>query len=263
MIEGVDFVICPICNAKKRNLTKHMTMLHKLTKDQIVSTYPDIKLICDDTSKHISDYLKSQWKDPEYAKLHTYYATKEYGNPGGAANKGKPKSEITKQRMKAYANSEKGKSIRSKTMKRIVDQMNQDPKYTEIRRINGRVQMLKNLENEHYGHKRYKYNGVSYRSTWEVEVAKVLDSMQILYKYEYTRFKWVDAKGIERLYIPDFYLPDYNLYLEVKPDCFKTEATDAKLNSVILSGYEAVYISTKNSEEIKTIISNLCRTKTP
>lgn len=262
-IEGVDFVICPICKAKKRNLTKHMTMLHKLTKTEILTAYPNIQLICEDSSNLISKALEENWKDEEYARFHTYCATKEAGNPGGKSNKGKPKSESTKAKMKAFANSDLGKAIRSNNMKKTVERMNTDPKYTEIRRQNGRTQMLKNLENDHYGHKRYKHNGISYRSTWEVEVAKVLDALQIDYKYEATRFTWIDAEGIKRIYIPDFYLKDYGIYLEVKPECFVTEITDRKLQAVKQAGYEAVYVNSKDSIEVTKQICTLCRIKTP
>lgn len=63
--------------------------------------------------------------------------------------------------------------------------------------------------------KQYEYNGIKLDGKWEFDVAKYLDSQNI---------KWERPnKGIEyiwenstHLYFPDFYLPEYNMYIEVK-----------------------------------------------
>ncbi|RAT01366.1 hypothetical protein A6E27_22805 [Bacillus cereus] len=52
-----------------------------------------------------------------------------------------------------------------------------------------------------------------FRSTWEVELAELLTSLDTPYEYEPTRFYYKDHK---ESYLPDFYLPTYNVYLEVK-----------------------------------------------
>lgn len=52
-------------------------------------------------------------------------------------------------------------------------------------------------------------------SNWEIAVAKYLNSLNINWlrpKY----IPWVDSFGKNRKYFPDFYLPDYNLYLDPK-----------------------------------------------
>lgn len=68
-----------------------------------------------------------------------------------------------------------------------------------------------------------KYKGVLLDSTWELELAKRLDSLSI----EWIRpkpLKWVDTDGIEHNYFPDFYLPVFNLYLDPKnPQAFKVQ----------------------------------------
>lgn len=63
--------------------------------------------------------------------------------------------------------------------------------------------------------KPYDYNGIRLLGTWEVNVAKYLDKLNI---------EWIKPnKGIEyewnnsiHLYYPDFYLPKYDKYIEVK-----------------------------------------------
>lgn len=52
-----------------------------------------------------------------------------------------------------------------------------------------------------------------FRSTWECELAELLTSLDIPYEYEPTRFYY---KAYKESYLPDFYLPTYNVYLEVK-----------------------------------------------
>ncbi len=73
------------------------------------------------------------------------------------------------------------------------------------------------------------YNGFLMHSSWETLTAKWLDKHSI---------KWIRVvKGIpyiwknaEHLYFPDFFLPDYNKYIEVKG--YETERDRAKWRAV-------------------------------
>jgi len=55
--------------------------------------------------------------------------------------------------------------------------------------------------------------GETYRSTWEANFARILRFKNIDYKYEVKRFEF---KNEQKSYLPDFYLPIYNQYIEVK-----------------------------------------------
>jgi len=62
--------------------------------------------------------------------------------------------------------------------------------------------------------------GIVYlESSWELEIAELLDSLNI----EWIRPKfipWIDSNNKKRLYFPDFYLPNYHVYLDPKnPYC--------------------------------------------
>lgn len=60
-----------------------------------------------------------------------------------------------------------------------------------------------------------EYNGVLLDSTWELELAKRLDSLKI----EWIRpepLPWIDNNGKHHNYFPDFYLPKYKIYLDPK-----------------------------------------------
>ena len=72
----------------------------------------------------------------------------------------------------------------------------------------------------HLGGRTYKknhiYNGVHFDSSYEVIVAKELDKNNILWEKSKSFTYIVD--GISRHYTPDFYLPEYNVYLDPKND---------------------------------------------
>ena len=74
------------------------------------------------------------------------------------------------------------------------------------------------------GIKRQEYNGNTFDSGYEVKIAKWLDSNNIKWSKVYEPILWMDIKGKQHRYYPDFYLPDYNLYLDPKnPYCIKQQ----------------------------------------
>lgn len=62
-----------------------------------------------------------------------------------------------------------------------------------------------------------EYNGVMLGSTYEVEVAKSLDSFGVKWEKP-SRFNYIDPNGKARTYTPDFYLSDFDVYLDPKND---------------------------------------------
>jgi len=58
--------------------------------------------------------------------------------------------------------------------------------------------------------------GIHLRSKWELEVAKLLDLNNIFWLYEPFPIPYVDDNKDQHSIIPDFYLPKYNLMIEVK-----------------------------------------------
>lgn len=68
-----------------------------------------------------------------------------------------------------------------------------------------------------YSSKRIIYNGIRLDSTFELSVAKSLDYNHI--KWSRPNFMyWFDWRGKIHRYFPDFYLPDYDVYLDPKND---------------------------------------------
>lgn len=65
--------------------------------------------------------------------------------------------------------------------------------------------------------KSYEYNGFYFDSTWEVVLAKSLDENKINWVRP-ERLFYTDNECNLRYYYPDFYLEDYNVYLDPKND---------------------------------------------
>ena len=72
---------------------------------------------------------------------------------------------------------------------------------------------------------------VSMDSTWEVECAKRLDELGIHWiRNPSLKLKYTTRGRRARNYIPDFYLPDHDVYIEVKG--YWTEAARHKMKDV-------------------------------
>lgn len=66
------------------------------------------------------------------------------------------------------------------------------------------------------GIKRQYYNGLIFDSGWEVEIAKFLDSNNFEWIQPKQAVCWIDKKGKQRRYYPDFYLPKFAVFLDPK-----------------------------------------------
>lgn len=81
-------------------------------------------------------------------------------------------------------------------------------------------QIIKKLENKKYGKRTNvgsftgEYNGNKYKSSYELAVMKYFVKNNIRYEYEKYRFKLTCLSN--KFYRPDFFLPEQNLFIEVK-----------------------------------------------
>lgn len=97
----------------------------------------------------------------------------------------------------------------------------------------------------------FKFNGKRMRSSWEVKIASLLFEGKITYIYEPKRFG---------NYIPDFYLPDFDIYLEIKgwerPKAMKKlqDFIDAGNKTILIN--ESVYNKLNNVEDIVQMLDN-------
>lgn len=137
-------------------------------------------------------------------------------------------------------------------------------KLSETIRLNGRPKFseegLKNLS-EHakarglggyrpHPNRGTRYNGIWFDSLWEVALAKDLDLNQIKWTRPSVGLVWTDQGN---KYYPDFFLPDYNVFLDPKNEYLqiqdKLKISEAeKRNSVrviVLSKHQLTWSSVK------------------
>jgi len=84
-----------------------------------------------------------------------------------------------------------------------------------------------------------EYKGILLDSSWELELAKRLDELEIKWVRP-DPIPWVDEEGVTHNYFPDFYLEDYDLFLDPKnPQAIKVQKK--KLDS-LLTQYKNIVI---------------------
>lgn len=60
-----------------------------------------------------------------------------------------------------------------------------------------------------------EYKGYKFQGSWEVAFAKYLDNLNIKWERPNKKFDYIYNNDNHK-YLPDFYLPKYNLYIEIK-----------------------------------------------
>jgi len=99
-----------------------------------------------------------------------------------------------------------------------------------------KIQSTTNRKYLNGSRKTIEYNGIILESTWEVKLAKWLDERKIKW-IRPKPIKWV-LEGKDKLYYPDFFLTELNLYLDPKnPYCMekdkiKMEIISKKINII-------------------------------
>lgn len=118
---------------------------------------------------------------------------------------GLPKPVLSDETKKKLSESSKGrkytkeqKQKHSDSMKRAVE------KFPESYTKNNVVGRVKNID----------YGGIKLKGSWEVIVAKWLDVNNIKWEHETKSFDYIWNGN--RKYYPDFYLPEFNMFIEVK-----------------------------------------------
>lgn len=93
----------------------------------------------------------------------------------------------------------------------------------------------------------FEYNGIIMDSGYEVEVAKQLDANNIEW-YRPNKMYWICANNKKHSYVADFYLPQFNVYLDPKNDLLIVKHAD-KIRRV--SEQNDVIILVISSKELK------------
>lgn len=147
-------------------------------------------------------------------------------------------SDETKQKIanvwKGRKHTKETKEKISKTMQQVVKE---NPESYNGVNINGKV-------------KKYDYNGIKLDGSWELLVAQYLDFNNIKWERPRKGFEYIWSND-KHIYYPDFYLTDYNVYIEVKG--FETERDYIKWKSLS----NLIIIKRKEIDDIKNSQYNI------
>jgi len=172
--------------------------------------------------KHCGEEFDLSDKPKQFMANHSRWCTenskrKEYVKKLKHARAAKTKESLIKagesikeaHKRGAYANVEHGKSFRGKKHKpETIEVIRQKALASKHRRLRKGTVM---------------YKGVLLDSSWELELAKRLDAIGIVWERP-KPLPWTDSKGKKHNYFPDFYLPELDLYLDPKnPHAFRVQ----------------------------------------
>lgn len=185
------------------------------------------RINCDKSTNNLVMYRKNL-KNGLVIKANTNQYTK-------AKNLGLSKPEISIETRKKLSKAMLGKNHTdetkakiSKSMQRVVKEK---PGSYSASNVNGRV-------------KKVKYKDIYLDSSWEVIVAEYFDNLNIIWEKPLIGFNYI-YDNTPHIYYPDFYLPQYDRYIEVKG--YKRQRDLAKWKSVP----NLIIISKKEISDIK------------
>lgn len=260
-----DLIKCPLCDKQGKLLKEHITTVHKLTKDQFYEQFPDAVLVAPSCHRRRSENTTRRnyewWDDPEYREhmvkvLNDNAPTRCANWTNSEDRKRNPEKYLEICRLGGKALMEKH-GQRFLTEGKLNSKLFHDTKSHEMRAI---LEKLHDVNDSTYadvraaiygpksgGRKDYQsvVGTVRLRSSFEFSVHEILIKSSIKFEYEPDLlFNYTTTDGTVHRYFPDFYLPDYNLIIEVKPDCYcYSEIFKLKARSVIDSGYRFTYLT--------------------
>ena len=134
----------------------------------------------------------------------------KFNHERGAWNKGLTKE--TDERVRKY-----GETCSKRIQSGIIPKSFKGRHHTDEHKQRMRELALERQLGGWHTSKTIDYKGIKLDSRYEYEVAKELDENQVKWKRP-TYFLWEDTNGVKHRYYPDFYLPEYNVYLDPKND---------------------------------------------
>ena len=225
LIEGEDYLLCPICNKECQRLSTHLSRTHKLSKDEINN------LIDQKVSNKMHNVISKNCKK----NLHTSEVHKKISD----TKKERWTPEDTKRLYESRIQSGCYSLIGKKRNQHLVDKFDSYEQYLDdvVNRLSGGLRGNRIISEDSYG-------PVKYRSTYEYRLSRLLNKLNVTYRYEPF---WLDYTNPNdnsvHKYNPDFLIEDYNLVLEVKPNKFINEVTEAKRLATVNKGYIFEYIT--------------------
>ena len=102
---------------------------------------------------------------------------------------------------------------------------------------------------------------MDFRSNWEIFIAETLEDLEVNWEFEPKRFYF---RGEKESYLPDFYLPDFDVWIEVKGYMDKRSKRRIRLfkkyekpNFVLIEGLEMDCIKKEPTLLLAMIVSSI------
>lgn len=253
-LEFVDFVVCPICGAKRRNLTKHLKF-HNMTKEQFLILYPGQQMVCSLTTSKMSEAAKIEYQDrrDEMAHYGSIAITKynksdsKWSGENGSRLRKKLSEAMTSTLTRLWGMPDYRKRISEERSRRFLDKDYAERNSESLRRLWRNPEYIEKMKKRQCCMKDYG-DGLRFRSSYEYRLARMLIDSGVSYQYEPFYIDYI-FKGSARRYFPDFYIDKYNLVIEVKPKKFISEEVNlAKKDSVIAKGYNFMFVTEQELE---------------
>ncbi len=186
-----------------------------------------------ETKKLLSQVVKERWQDPEYQEKRKNSQKQYWKDPKSHEKRSELSTEFWKDPLRRKHHSDKMYEFWENNDDARLRQSKQTKQYW----IDGRWTSEQSIKNS-YGRSGY-YKGIRMRSQVEIRCAMKLDSAGILWEYEPQRFY---LEELDCSYLPDFYLPEFDTYLEVK----YTSKGDPRVDALRKTGIKILLVQNKD-----------------
>lgn len=280
-MENEKYVICKICGKRGRNLSLHIKKKHNLTKHEYEEKYKS-SVICGELHKSMSDRGK-EWNkrlnsDPELSEKCKKARQQAIKLPQVRS--------AQRDYMRKWLNSKEGKEWNRKNMK-YTKQLYGGEEAFQALATEGKKQsklfhdvhskiatelMVKLHQNKEWEKQLVKKafdgskksyidiegNEVYLRSSYELTLHNYLISNKITHSYESVQISYTLDSGKVHTYIPDFYLPEKNILLEVKPKTYvNNKINQIKHNASIEAGFIHLFVTEKQLKDLNSFFYNV------
>lgn len=279
---NINYVICKLCGKRGKTLTQHLKLKHDLSRQEYENNYHS-PAVCLETHAKKSE-LGKQWNDrlnsdPELSKKCAEARRKSINLP--------QVREAQRNYMRNWLNSEEGKEWNRRNMSYVKQLYGGEVAFQELateakrksqlfHEVHSKIasDMMKKLhENKEWEQQLVKkafdssrkeyvdINGdvIYLRSSYELTLHNYLITNKIPHEYESVRITYeMKSNSKSYTYIPDFYLPDKNILLEVKPDVYVlNKVNQIKHEASIEAGFIHLFVTEKELKDLNSFFHNV------
>lgn len=231
-----NYVKCPICGKQLKIITKTHYGVHGYnSKEEFLKDFPNAKLM--------SDVYAQKYKEIHGAFLAQYNKTDiQRKKSSDNAKKRNSNSEFQRkmQSKRKYTSQERKKVSKSLTKAWKDGKRTYTPNYGK--------------KHEYVLRDKTK---IYLRSFLECKYVRLFELNRLKFSYESLKIPYT-YKGKQHNYLPDFYLPKYNLIIEVKPEeKQKDSLVQIKMKASINQGYQYLFAGYNELKDYKAFLNTI------